>query len=99
MNYLILDFTQAIAELPKGSTGNLKSRAVVSSRSSSSGSSVGPQPTISSRQSMDKLGTNKSRLVQLRPSPRNHSFMRPTAASVNKGSIPNIPRSINTLIK
>ncbi|XP_033218569.1 uncharacterized protein LOC117173991 isoform X2 [Belonocnema kinseyi] len=98
----------AITELPRGSSGNLKIRPVVSSRSSSSGSSVGPHPTTASRQSIDKLGTigtlgtlgtSKSRIIQPRPSPRNHSFMRPTAASVNKGSIPNLPKSIKTLIK
>ncbi|XP_051166686.1 uncharacterized protein LOC127284982 isoform X2 [Leptopilina boulardi] len=87
----------AISELPRGSTGNLRTRAVVSSRSSSSGSSVGPQ--TASRQNIDKLGGSKSRLVQPKPSPRNHSFMRPTTASVNKGSIPNLPKSIKTLVK
>lgn len=86
-----------LSELPRGSSTNLRSRAVVSSRSSSSGSSVGPQ--TASRQNIDKLGGSKTRLVQPRPSPRNHSFMRPTTASVNKGSIPNLPKSIKTLVK
>ncbi|KAJ8673934.1 hypothetical protein QAD02_005196, partial [Eretmocerus hayati] len=87
--------------------------AAVTSRSSSSGSSVGLGPTQSSRSVVDKYqpslsgsrassissGTS-SRIGQPRSvSSRSQSFMRPTAASVNKGSIPNLPKSMKTLVK
>lgn len=71
----------------------------ISSRSSSSGSSIGQQSVIGNRlTSTDKTAT-KSRLLQPRVSSKSHSFMRPTAASVNKGSIPNLPRSIKAMVK
>ncbi|XP_032684457.1 uncharacterized protein LOC116850364 [Odontomachus brunneus] len=71
----------------------------ISSRSSSSGSSVGQQPIVSGRSAGDKASATKSRLVQPRAGTKSHSFMRPTAASVNKGSIPNLPKSIKAMVK
>ncbi|XP_076666241.1 FH2 domain-containing protein formin 3 isoform X2 [Andrena cerasifolii] len=75
---------------------------VIASRSSSSGSgsSIGQQCLPSNRSaSIEKALATKSKLVHPRAGTRNHSFMRPTAASVNKGSIPNLPRSIKGLVK
>ncbi|XP_011866481.1 PREDICTED: uncharacterized protein LOC105561273 [Vollenhovia emeryi] len=72
----------------------------IASRSSSSGSSVGQQSILRSRPlSGDKTSVTKSRLMQPRISSKNHSFMRPTAASVNKGSTPNLPKSIKVMVK
>lgn len=92
------DLRQIISDTPK--LASIRARPVVASRSSSSGSSVGPQTSVHNRQPVGKMLTStKSRLVQPRAGPRNHSFMRPTAASVNKGSIPNLPKSIKSLVK
>ncbi|XP_011172206.2 uncharacterized protein LOC105204716 [Solenopsis invicta] len=67
----------------------------IASRSSSSGSSVGRQSILGNRPlSGDKMSATKSRLMQPRVSSKSHSFMRPTAASVNKGSTPNLPKSM-----
>ncbi|XP_024936099.1 uncharacterized protein LOC107262944 isoform X2 [Cephus cinctus] len=89
--------TGAHPDVPKGSTTRI--RPMAASRSSSSGSSVGHQAMGSTKQAAEKMANNKSRLVQPRAGPRNHSFMRPTAASVNKGSISNLPKSIKSLVK
>ncbi|KAG7204182.1 hypothetical protein KM043_002019 [Ampulex compressa] len=107
---------------------------IPASRSSSSGSSIGPagksvrkatgtmnetykggksramtsrgsdSPKVShaiaqNRQGADKTAIAKGRLVQPRTGSKDHSFMRPTAASVNKGSIQNLPKSIKALVK
>ncbi|XP_011152521.2 uncharacterized protein LOC105191081 [Harpegnathos saltator] len=71
----------------------------IASRSSSSGSSVGQQSIAGGRQVGDKTAATKSRLVQPRAGSKSHSFMRPTAASVNKGSIPNLPKSMKAMVK
>ncbi|XP_071572606.1 uncharacterized protein Form3 isoform X2 [Temnothorax nylanderi] len=72
----------------------------IASRSSSSGSSVGHQSILGSRPlSGDKTSATKSRLMQPRVGLKSHSFMRPTAASVNKGSTPNLPKSIKVMVK
>ncbi|XP_043504299.1 uncharacterized protein LOC122525518 [Polistes fuscatus] len=71
----------------------------IASRSSSSGSSIGQQSTVSCQPAGDKVTPAKSRLIQPRAGSKNHSFMRPTAASASKGSIPNLPKSIKGLIK
>ncbi|XP_017883156.1 uncharacterized protein LOC108626791 [Ceratina calcarata] len=78
----------------------IKARGIAS-RSSSSGSSAGPQSSLMNRPNIEKVpsSTMKSKLSHPRAGTRNHSFMRPTAASVNKGSIPNLPRSIKSLVK
>ncbi|XP_076235576.1 FH2 domain-containing protein formin 3 isoform X2 [Calliopsis andreniformis] len=79
----------------KGSKGR-----TIASRSSSSGSSIGQQSLPFDRStSIEKVPTTKNKLPHPRAGTRNHSFMRPTAASVNKGSVPNLPRSIKALIK
>ncbi|XP_076166401.1 FH2 domain-containing protein formin 3 [Ptiloglossa arizonensis] len=71
-----------------------------SSSSSGSGSSVGQQSLSLNRSPVEKVpATKSSKLVHPRAGTRNHGFMRPTAASVNKGSIPNLPRSIKGLVK
>ena len=84
--------------MQKGNRGR-----AISSRSSSSGSgsSMGPQSLPLNRVNVDKgsSSTTKSKLIHPRTGTRSHSFMRPTAASVNKGSIPNLPRSIKNLVK
>ncbi|XP_014467206.1 PREDICTED: uncharacterized protein LOC106740555 [Dinoponera quadriceps] len=72
----------------------------IASRSSSSGSSVGQQSIVNGRPVGDKTSVTKSKLVQPRAAgAKSHSFMRPTAASVNKGSIPNLPKSIKAMVK
>ncbi|KAI4473261.1 hypothetical protein M0802_016215, partial [Mischocyttarus mexicanus] len=71
----------------------------IASRSSSSGSSIGQQSTVSCQPGGEKVTPPKSRLIQPRATSKNHSFMRPTAASASKGSIPNLPKSIKGLIK
>ncbi|XP_035740282.1 formin-J-like isoform X2 [Vespa mandarinia] len=71
----------------------------IASRSSSSGSSIGQQSTISCQPGGEKVAPTKSRLLQPRAGTKNHSFMRPTASSASKGSIPNLPKSIKSLIK
>lgn len=81
-----------------------KGGRVIASRSSSSGSgsSVGPLTAPLNRVNVEKATTpsaTKSKLIHPRAGAKNHSFMRPTAASVNKGSIPNLPRSIKSLVK
>lgn len=81
-----------------------KGGRVIASRSSSSGSgsSVGPLSAPLNRVNVEKVTTpsaTKSKLIHPRAGAKNHSFMRPTAASVNKGSIPNLPRSIKSLVK
>lgn len=81
-----------------------KGGRVIASRSSSSGSgsSVGPLSASLNRVNVEKATTpsaTKSKLIHPRAGAKNHSFMRPTAASVNKGSIPNLPRSIKSLVK
>ncbi|XP_043277907.1 uncharacterized protein form3 [Venturia canescens] len=99
--------TRSMKKVGTGTSGepprliNVRARPVIASRSSSSGSSIGPQQaSLNNRQAIGKTITDsKSRLVQPRAAPRNHSFMRPTAASVNKGSIPNLPKSIKSLVK
>lgn len=91
MTYIV---TQAVPDMSKVTKGR-----PISSRSSSSGSSVGQQPIVSGRPTGDKTSATKSRLVQPRAGTKSHSFMRPTAASVNKGSIPNLPKSIKAMVK
>ncbi|XP_015516525.2 uncharacterized protein LOC107221879 isoform X1 [Neodiprion lecontei] len=84
----------------KGS--NFRNRPVVTSRSSSSSSSIEPHSQQQSRLTPERLaGTGRSRLLQPRASNivQSHSFMRPTAASVNKGSISNLPKSIRSMAK
>lgn len=71
----------------------------LASRSSSSSSSIGQQSTMSCQPGLGKTAPTKSRLVQPRAGSKNHSFMRPTAASASKGSIPNLPKSIKGLVK
>ncbi|XP_031785571.1 cell division control protein 12 isoform X2 [Nasonia vitripennis] len=98
-----------VSDVSRTSSGSLRSRPIpVASRSSSSGSSVGQQ-ILSNRSSADKLVGGKggsslgiSRIGQPRSgtvAARSQSFMRPTAASVNKGSILNLPKSMKTLVK
>ncbi|KAL6253627.1 hypothetical protein P5V15_015933 [Pogonomyrmex californicus] len=71
----------------------------ITSRSSSSGSSVGQSILGGRSLSGDKTSATKSRLMQPRAGSKSHSFMRPTAASVNKGSTPNLPKSIKAMVK
>ncbi|XP_076638635.1 FH2 domain-containing protein formin 3 isoform X2 [Colletes latitarsis] len=70
-----------------------------SSSSSGSGSIVGHETISLNRSAGDKAPVTRSKLIHPRAVTRNHGFMRPTAASVNKGSIPNLPRSIKSLVK
>ncbi|XP_034177466.2 FH2 domain-containing protein formin 3 isoform X2 [Osmia lignaria lignaria] len=86
----------ATIEAQKGSKGR-----TIASRSSSSGSgsSTGQQSAQLNRSNIGQTTNTKSKLIQPRAGARNHSFMRPTAASVNKGSTPNLPRSIRGLVK
>ncbi|XP_034943897.1 FH2 domain-containing protein 1 [Chelonus insularis] len=63
-----------------------------------SSSSVSTHPMLQNRTVSSRTLTStpsRSKLVQ----PRNHSFMRPTTSSVNKGSIPNLPKSIKSMVK
>lgn len=73
----------------------------IASRSSSSGSSVGQRSIAGRRPAADGTSSaTRSRLVPPRAAgTKSHSFMRPTAASVNKGSIPNLPKSIKAMVK
>lgn len=72
----------------------------ITSRSSSSGSSIGQQSIMGNRSAIgDKTSSTRSRLIQPRAGSKSHSFMRPTAASVNKGSIQNLPKSIKAMVK
>ncbi|XP_058792398.1 uncharacterized protein LOC131664929 isoform X3 [Phymastichus coffea] len=103
----------ASSSVSSSGVGSLRSRpAAVTSRSSSSSSSgVGQQVlahnirnnSIGSDKSTGAKSTSSSRIGQPRASSgvatRSQSFMRPTAASVNKGSIANLPKSIKTLVK
>ncbi|XP_057321996.1 uncharacterized protein LOC130665560 [Microplitis mediator] len=85
---------RSVRKIQSGTSDTTRPRAVVS-RSSSS---VSTTPLLQNRTPSSKTLTStpsRSKLVQ----PRNHSFMRPTAASVNKGSISNLPRSIKSLVK
>ncbi|XP_054009091.1 uncharacterized protein LOC128893568 isoform X1 [Hylaeus anthracinus] len=82
------------SDAQKGSKG----RTIGSRSSSSSGSSMGQQSLLN-RSTIEKVPATKSKLIHPRAGTRNHGFMRPTAASVNKGSIPNLPRSIKGLVK
>ncbi|XP_012230972.2 uncharacterized protein form3 [Linepithema humile] len=86
---------EMVPDMPKVTRGR-----PISSRSSSSGSSIGQQSIMGNRlTSSDKTSATRSRLLQPRVSSKSHSFMRPTTASVNKGSIPNLPRSIKAMVK
>ncbi|KAK0178259.1 hypothetical protein PV328_002226 [Microctonus aethiopoides] len=115
-------------------TTRISATRIPASRSSSSGSSVGPigrnirklqtgvndiikvtpkaRPVVSrsssnvSNHPILQNRTQNSKTITSTPSrsklllPRNHSFMRPTTASVNKGSISNLPKSIkSSLVK
>lgn len=72
----------------------------IASRSSNSGSSVGQQSILGSRPpSGDKTFATKSKLMQPRIGLKGHSFMKPTAASVNKGSTTNLPKNIKVVVK
>ncbi|XP_072749439.1 uncharacterized protein Form3 [Anoplolepis gracilipes] len=85
------------SDMPKVTKGR-----PITSRSSSSGSSIGQQSIIDRNRlaTGDKTGTStRSRLIQPRAGSKSHSFMRPTAASVNKGSIHNLPKSIKAMVK
>ncbi|KAL0113000.1 hypothetical protein PUN28_012320 [Cardiocondyla obscurior] len=86
---------EVVTGMPKVTRGR-----PISSRSSSSGSSIGQQSILGSRAlSGDKASVAKGRLMQPRAGSKNHSFMRPTAASVNKGSTPNLPKSVKVMVK
>ncbi|CAL7949453.1 unnamed protein product [Xylocopa violacea] len=80
-----------------------KGRTIASrSSSSGSGSSTRPQSLPLNRSNVEKVPSTTTKSKPNHPrtgSHRSHSFMRPTAASVNKGSIPNLPRSIKGLVK
>ncbi|XP_044001338.1 uncharacterized protein LOC122847607 isoform X1 [Aphidius gifuensis] len=72
-------------------------RPIVSTRSNST-SNIGNHKLLQNRTSSSRTLTptlSKTKLIQ----PRNHSFMRPTTASVNKGSTPNISKTIKTYAK
>ncbi|XP_023248408.1 FH2 domain-containing protein 1 [Copidosoma floridanum] len=95
-------------------SGHQRNRPTTVTSRSSSGSSVGRQQQqgpsslvgriakqLDSRSSL-QARNSATRLSQPRSgtvAARSQSFMRPTAASVNKGSIPNLPKSIKTLVK
>ncbi|XP_012532243.2 uncharacterized protein LOC105834370 isoform X1 [Monomorium pharaonis] len=86
-------------EMVPGMPKVIRGRPIIS-RSSSSGNGIGRQSILGSRPlSGDKTSATKSRLMQPRVSSKSHSFMRPTAASVNKGSTPNLPKSIKVMVK
>ncbi|XP_066598097.1 uncharacterized protein form3 isoform X2 [Prorops nasuta] len=83
--------------LPSNDTNKVtRSRPVTASRTSSTGSGLG-QSILPTKQTQEKSA--KSRLIHSRISPRNQSFMRPTTASVNKGSIPNLSKGIKAMVK
>ncbi|KAG5307322.1 FHDC1 protein, partial [Acromyrmex insinuator] len=87
--------SEVVPGMPKVTRGR-----PIASRSSSSGSSVGQQSILGNRlPSGDKTYATKSRLMQPRISLKGHSFMRPTAASVNKGSTTNLPKNIKVVVK
>ncbi|XP_012286898.1 uncharacterized protein LOC105703237 isoform X2 [Orussus abietinus] len=85
--------TNVQCDVPKRNPG------VSASRSSSSGSSIGHQSSGTRRIARNIAPSSKSRPVQSHATPRNLSFMRPTAASSNKGSISNLPRNVKNLVK
>ncbi|GAB1862380.1 FH2 domain-containing protein 1 [Camponotus japonicus] len=87
--------SEVAADMPKVARGR-----PITSRSSSSGSSIGQQSIMGNRSAIgDKTSGTRSRLIQPRAGSKSHSFMRPTAASVNKGSIQNLPKSIKAMVK
>ncbi|XP_015112229.1 uncharacterized protein LOC107037914 [Diachasma alloeum] len=72
-----------------------KPKRTISTRSDSN-NSIGAPPLLQNRVPSSRALTStlsRTKITQ----PRNHSFMRPTAASVNKGSIPNLAKSIKNL--
>ncbi|XP_063991076.1 uncharacterized protein Form3 isoform X2 [Diachasmimorpha longicaudata] len=72
-----------------------KPKPTISTRSDSN-NSIGAPPIMQNHVPSSRVSTttlNRTKITQ----PRNHSFMRPTAASVNKGSIPNLAKSIKNL--
>ncbi|XP_018349865.1 PREDICTED: uncharacterized protein LOC108753036 isoform X3 [Trachymyrmex septentrionalis] len=87
--------SQVVPGMPKVTRGR-----PIASRSSSSGSSIGQQSILGNRLSSgDKTYATKSRLMQPRIGLKGHSFMRPTAASVNKGSTTNLPKNVKVVVK
>ncbi|XP_018378457.1 PREDICTED: uncharacterized protein LOC108771055 isoform X2 [Trachymyrmex cornetzi] len=86
--------SEVVPGMPKVTRGR-----PITSRNSS-GSSVGQQSILGNRlPSGDKTYATKSRLMQPRIGLKGHSFMRPTAASVNKGSTTNLPKNIKVMVK
>ncbi|XP_011314517.1 uncharacterized protein form3 [Fopius arisanus] len=72
-----------------------KPKRTISTRNDSN-NSIGAPPMLQNRVPSSRALTStlsRTKITQ----PRNHSFMRPTAASVNKGSIPNLAKSIKNL--
>ncbi|XP_018405882.1 PREDICTED: uncharacterized protein LOC108782187 isoform X1 [Cyphomyrmex costatus] len=87
--------SEMVSGMPKVTRGR-----PIASRSSSSGSSVSQQSILGSRPlSGEKTFATKSRLMQPRIGLKGHSFMRPTAASVNKGFTTNLPKNIKVVVK
>ncbi|KZC06411.1 FH2 domain-containing protein 1, partial [Dufourea novaeangliae] len=90
----------ASSDIPKGSKGRTIGSPGNNNASNGSGSNVGQRSLLPlNRSNADKMPTTRSKLIHPRASTKNHGFMRPTAASANKGSISNLPKSIKGLVK
>ncbi|XP_076657126.1 FH2 domain-containing protein formin 3 [Halictus rubicundus] len=86
----------ASGDAPKGN----KSRTIGSTGSSNAGNVASQRSLLSlDRSNIEKLPAARSKLIHPRTTAKSHGFMRPTAASVNKGSNPNLPRSVKGLVK
>ncbi|XP_011504176.1 PREDICTED: cell division control protein 12 [Ceratosolen solmsi marchali] len=96
-----------VSETARTNSNGSRSRpGIVTSRSSSSGSSVGQQLLANVSKTFGPKSRNvggpkvgQSQSLAPNVATRSQSFMRPTAASANKGSIPNLPKSMKTLVK
>ena len=89
----------------RSNPSTLKNRPMLSSRSNSNNSTIGQQ-LINNRASQVQpekslVQAAKTKIAQRNAPRTTHSFMRPTTASVNKGSIPNLPKIMKatTLVK
>lgn len=94
-----LVYFQSSIDAPKGSKARAAtSRSIIGG---GGGSGLGQQAAPLNRATVDKLSSiaAKSKLIHPKAGTRNHSFMKPTAASTSKGSASNFPRSIKGLIK
>nr|XP_031825302.1 uncharacterized protein LOC116423815 [Nomia melanderi] len=85
------------SDAPKGNKG--RTNGSLGSNASNNGSGTQRSLLPLDRSNVEKIPATRSKLIHPRASTKSHGFMRPTAASVNKGSNPNLPRSIKGLVK